>query len=617
MSQTPAPKPAQHAFSDTIPAAARKTYAEAMGHSQAGRLREALELYEDLLRRHPDFAQALHQRGAIAFSAGNRATGFADIERAHALCPDDPIMLADYASILWQQNRRDEAVAQAERCLELAPDYAPALNNLAVMYAFRREPAKAAPLYKRALEHAPNNPDTLNNYGAALEELRRHEAALETLYKALGFAPNYAPAHANVAKTLFSMERFDSALYHADKAIELHPRMRDAYDVKGQILMALGRRDDALALFRSMLSLFSDQGAILQRMANAKRYSADDPDAAFLEERASHLLGDTNAKTGTGVRFALGKLYDDLGRYDEAFEAYAKANDAVAEAHPYDEATDRRRHEGNYELYTEDFVAYMSENPPGYHTEGGVGPIFIVGMPRSGTTLTESMIASHSAVHPGGEMRLMPMLLSQNRFEEHEDGTLVDGVPRIDLTKFKKLGQDYWALAQKEAGRMAWVTDKMPANYMNVGLIFAMLPAAKVIHCRRHPLDTCLSNYMQSFGELQPFSAKLDWLARRYRLYTELMAFWETRFPGRVLTLNYEDTIADPKAQMERALAHIGLPWEDAVLEPHKLRRGVRTASVAQVREPIYDRSIGRWKHYRAHLGPLIEGLEALARTEE
>ncbi len=297
--------------------------------------------------------------------------------------------------------------------------------------------------------------------------------------------------------------------------------------------------------------------------------------------------------------FAAGKAYDDMGDYATAFDFFKKANDINKELHPFQKDSFLERNTRLREFSTPALIERCSG--------GGldaVAPIFICGMPRSGTTLTEQMLSRHPEVQAGGEMSAALVALQQNQRlgqalgDELEDDDVI-------ADDFKRLGEDYVSAVRAEGIRSTFFTDKMPANHRNIGLLALALPRAKFLIMRRHPLDCLLSNYFQHFGQNQPFSSDFENMAVFFAQYYKDVAKWTDAFPDQVREVYYEKVVDATEEEIRNILDFVGLEWNESVLDHEASSHRVNTASIAQVREPIYSRSVARWQKYEDHIGPL------------
>lgn len=412
--------------------------------------------------------------------------------------------------------------------------------------------------------------------------------------------PGMFAAWANLGAACLQLDDVESARKAFEKAHRLQPDSIDVLNNLATMHARAGNRDKAVATYRQVLELQPDNAETWLDLAQVKRFSTGDPDIdamAALEPR----LG-LESEQAMFLAFAMGKALEDAGEYGSAFTHYAAANRLKRAAVDFDIAAEaegftrlKSVFEGN--LFARNMMSGVRS----------ARPIFIVGMPRSGTTLVEQILASHEQVYGAGELTALRHVAVDGGFPESI----------VNLT-----GPDFEALANAYLGALPApataerVTDKMPANFQLVGMIQLMFPGAPIIHCRRSPLDTCLSCFALHFPQGQAFSYALDDLGRYYRLYDDLMAHWHAVLPGRILDVHYENVIDDPENQVRRVLEYCRLPWQDTCLDFHNTSRTVATASAAQVREPLYRRSLARWRHFEAELSPLRNALGGLADQE-
>ena len=389
-----------------------------------------------------------------------------------------------------------------------------------------------------------------------------------------------------------------SAAYERAAALP-GPAQQDAIANRGSLFMEFGRKDEALKATEEAAKAFPNAPGVLFNQTDLKRFKPGDPLIARMEALLAR-QGITLSDRAT-LHFGLGKAFLDIGDSVEAFRHYDEGNRLKRSTYAYDiEATER---------WMESLAEVFS--PALLEARDVVGarspaPVFVVGMPRSGTTLVEQILASHPRVHGAGELRRLQ--------------TLVDGIAdfpssvrSLTATQCKAVGEAYLDFIAPMAIGKQYVVDKMPSNFLFAGMIRLMLPGAHIIHCRRDPVDTCLSCYTKLFAGEQPFAYDQTELGRFYRAYERLMANWRTALPAaEFLEVDYEAVVADIETQARRMLDFLGLPWDAAVLRFHETERPIRTASVNQVREPIYRSSVGRWRQHAAQLQPLLKALGVL-----
>jgi hypothetical protein len=337
-----------------------------------------------------------------------------------------------------------------------------------------------------------------------------------------------------------------------------------------------------------------------------KTYAQDDPHLAMLEKQRP-MIDEHPIETQIRYWFALGKVYEDIGRYDESFFAYEQGNSLKHSVLAWDETEDDVMLDRMMSVFTKEFFAARPK--PTYASKA---PIFIVGMPRSGTTLLEQILSTHPGVFGAGELKDMNEVVigAMPGADYKQYPNVVDA---FSSDEFRRLGERYIEKVWRNAPEATRITDKMPSNFFYIGMIHLMLPEAKIIHAMRDPMDSCFSCYSRLFNkENVRFAYDLGTLGRYYARYIKLMRHWHEVLPaGTILDLRYEDMVADTEGQARRLLDYLGLPWDDACLEFHNNKRRVKTASLAQVRKPIYKTSVARWKYYEKHLGPLLDIVSA------
>ncbi len=433
----------------------------------------------------------------------------------------------------------------------------------------------------------------------------------EVLYrKILAEWPDHDPALARLGLIAYHHNHHQAALDLIGKAVTLNAAEPSYHANLGIVLETLGRLDAAHRQYRRAISLKPDFAAAHHNLAQIKTFTEGDADLLALRRAVAVGEGETPAP---GLNFALGKAEEDLGHYDQAFAAYQQANRSTRENVPYD----RRHEEAEFHALAEAFPPKILQRL----SAAGVAsrrPIFVLGMPRSGTTLVEQILASHSRVLGGGERRDLGRLAAELATPAANARGLAEAVARLSRDDCRRLGETYLAKLDHGSPDKHHTTDKMPLNFRLIGLIHLILPQAPIIHVSRDPRDTCFSCYARFFTEANAFSYDLQDLAHYYRHYSALMARWHRLLPsGRIYTISYEALIDDPDGEVRKLLDHCGLPWEDRCLEFHRTARAVKTASAGQVRKPLYRRSLGRWERFAPYLEPLVASLRELVPHNE
>ena len=444
---------------------------------------------------------------------------------------------------------------------------------------------------------------------AGFSEQGRLSEALNLCRRAVEKEPGNFPAQSNLGNVLARLGKTEEAAEAYGNALAMEPSSVSVLSNLALLKAETGDRDDALGLYRRILEIDPTDAEVFHDLSLLKTFASDDPDLAAMEKLRAELPTDTE-KT-MFLDFALAKVLDDLGRHDRAFERLASANRLKRASIDYDVARDEALADRIIGAFDKPFLD--AQGSPGHMDDK---PIFIIGMPRSGTTLVEQVLASHSQVVGAGELNhFRDVVMGFGAAGPGVKGPgasgqgFPEGVRDLDGGDFQKLGKAYAGLLDQEAPDARRVIDKMPRNFFFAGLIALTLPDARIIHCTRHPVATCFSCFQIYFPDGQEFAYDLGELGRYYRLYNRLMDHWRAVLPGRIFDLSYEDLVAEPEARMRALLEFAGLDWEDACLQFHNTGRQIRTASAQQVRQPLYRTAVERWKHYQKHLWPLIDAL--------
>lgn len=492
---------------------------------------------------------------------------------------------------LYRRNRYEEAAEHAHRAVELQPDHAIARTTLALiegpLYGYERTVERLDHL----LANEPNDEAALSVAIHALQMLERFPDALRLAERAAAVRPDGPSVLLALASCQWNVGRFEAAVATLDRAETLALDPADVLLLKSEYFIELGRSEEAGAAIDRVLAQHPDHAAAWYLYVALREVAFPDPILARLE----YLLESSPRLRESGdramIHFALGKAYERGGRIEEAFRNLAEGNRLKRATLRFDVAAGRA---WMRELAEEFSAASLAEL-----VDAGApstAPIFVVGFPRSGTSLIEQILASHPGVQGRGELPYLEQL---------------SGIPsRLTRERAHELGERYLSLAGEGTASSTRIVDKMPSNFAYLGLIRAILPRAKIIHCRRDPLDTCWSCYETPFAGRQSFAFDLAELGSYYSGYRELMEHWRQVLPeGTMLELDYEEVVRELAGSVRRLLAFCGLPWDDRCLRFYEQQRPVRTASTLQVRRPVYASSIGRAAPYRPYLGPLLAAL--------
>jgi tetratricopeptide (TPR) repeat protein len=565
----------------------------------------ALERYRAALALVPDFAEAHLNLGICLAEGGDPAAAAPHLERAAALQPNRPEAHDALGNALVEMDEPERAVASYRRALALDDKAAKTHFNLG--NAFRKQDRLEAALvsYHDALALDPGLASAALGIGGVARDLGRREEAEKYFRRALAIDPRSVLAEVGLSLTLRLERATAEALAAAERAVALDPGEAEAHTALGICLQDYGRFEEAEAAFRRALALKPDNATALYHLANLGQ--AELGDAELERMQAMLARPRLERETRVGLNFALGTAFDGRGDYDRAFAFFRAGNELRAAQHPFDLAVTERLIDDIIAMFDAAFFAQHE----GFGQESD-RPVFVLGMPRSGTTLVEQILASHPEVHGAGELNASSRVLD---LLHGHPGVAASGLPYprnlplLDRDSARRLGAFFLERLGKDAGDARRVTDKAPGNFVHIGLIAYLLPRTRIIHCMRDPIDTCLSCYFQNFLEPIPFAYGLDRLGGYYRLYERLMAHWRKLRPAALLDVQYEALVAEPEPWTRRILEFCDLPWNDASLRFFAAERAVQTASFWQVRQPIYQSSVARWRHYERHLGPLFQAL--------
>ncbi len=565
---------------------------------EQGKLEESLVCLQRAISLQPDYAEAHNNVGNTYKRLGLLTRAEDCYTRAVALLPNYAVAHSNLATLLNDLGRVEEAVVAAQHAIALNPHLADGYINMAAIETTRLNHAEALRWLESLARFAPNHGEGLSARAMALKHVDRLDDALETARQAVAAMPDNAEAHNAMGQILQASGQPEAALQAYERASQLPGGAAESALINRAVLfMEDGRKDEAKAAFERALAAFPRSATAWFNQADFKTFTADDPDIVRMQDLLNSGSVQSHADQ-ISLHFALGKAYLDAGLAAPAFEHLGHGNRLKRATFTYDANA------------TSAWMARIAETftPALMKRLGGGGvaspmPIFVVGMPRSGTTLIEQIIASHPAVSGAGELPYVQ--------------TLVNGLPGypqalsgLEKADMARLGQDYLDKIIRLADGKAHVIDKMPANFLYAGLITLMLPGAKIVHCRRDPVDTCLSCYTKMFSAEQLFAYDLQELGQFHRDYQHLMAHWRATLPAdRFIEVDYEAIVGDISGQAQRLIAFLGLPWDEACVRFHENRRIIKTASLNQVRQPLYGGSVGRWKPHAAHLMPLLDAL--------
>jgi predicted Zn-dependent protease len=605
-------------------------------HRRAGRTQTALEVLGPLAREQQRSAPA-HIELAIALGEAGRVTdSIAALRRALQLKPDaadawglladqldaigdadgadraraahikagtrDPRLLAAAAALV--ANDLPVAEARLRAHIQSHPTDVAALRMLAEVAGRLRRYADAVTLLERCLELSPSFDAARQNYAVALHRQGKAAAAVSQIERLLAKEPRN-PGYRNLhAAILANLGDFAESIEVYEAVLEEFPQQPKIWMSYGHSLKTAGRLSDAVTAYRRSIAMEPTLGEAYWSLANLKtfRFSTEDV-AAMRRALAQADLGDDDRLP---FEFSLGKALEDAGEYEESFGHYALGNAMRKKLHPYEAQDNTKFVRRSKAHFTADFFAARAGS--GAQARD---PIFIVGLPRAGSTLIEQILASHSQVEGTAELPDLPRIAMEiYRDNASDGGGFAPAVAQLSLDELRALGERYLSetRTQRKTDRPFFI-DKMPNNHLYVGLIQLLMPNAKIIDARRHPLGCCFSGFKQHFARGQNFCYSLEDIGGYYRDYVELMAHIDTVLPGRVHRVFYESMIDDTESEVRRLLDYCGLPFEEACLKFYENERAVRTASSEQVRQPIFRGGVDQWRHFEPWLKPLKQAL--------
>jgi tetratricopeptide (TPR) repeat protein len=559
----------------------------------------------------PAGAQALLDRALRAHREGKLAMADKLYRRLLDQRPGDFNALNLLGVIRAQQRRFPEAEALLVKAAAANPENPEARNNLGNVRLELGRAAEAADCFRRAIALRPAYAEAQYNLGNALCRLEMIDAATAAYRAALALRPDYRDALYNLADHLRRIQQPEPAIELLRRLLELHPRDAEAYGLLGTALRQLGRLDEAMAALDKALALNPRLAGIHYIRASTVPVAVTDPQLKVMETllRQPQGLSDLDRSL---LHVALGKAYENLGRYDEAFASLLAGKRLQRRLAPFDEAANAARFESTERVFTPALLAGLAGSGSASEL-----PVLVLGFPRSGTTLVEQILASHPKVHGAGELGFLDHVAANFRAAAVPGFGYPDYMARLTAAERRALGESYVGKLRGLAPAAARITDKLPENYLNIGLVHLTLPRARIIHVKRDPLDTCVSCFGINFsGELR-YTSDLGELGRVYRRYLDLMSHWRRLLPpGAMLEIRYEELVDDLEAQARRLIDYCGLAWDPRCIAFHETERSVRTASVIQVRQPLYRSSLQRWRRFEKYLGPLIEALGPEASAE-
>jgi tetratricopeptide (TPR) repeat protein len=583
---------------------------------------------------YPQFPRPYIVRGELRLIQGRADQAAKDFRQAMELGDQDPNTRVKLSRALAMQGDKDAASEAIRESLELDP----VRQQLADAFKLQNtgKEAEAERIYRAVLKEDPENVDALRLLATMATEKRHHRDAEILLKRAIELTPDFGRALADLVICLVEQDKVDEACEYGERLLTVGADNANSHLVAGNAYSAAGRYDEAIALYRNALQKAPDHlGAMAGlahnlktigqqdeaieiyrqclainpyfvdtywNLANLKTFRFTDDEIAEMEKLLEH--PEIPDESQVFLQNALGFAHEGRKDYDKAFHHFARGNAVKRRLEYYDSV--------NTEFLFDRIIEVFDAERLSRQVAGGdadATPIFIVGLPRSGSTLLEQILASHSQVDGTSELPDISMI-AQGLTQPRAGQSFPQCMPDLTESAVRELGERYLSQTRRHRGDAPFFTDKMPNNFAYVGFIKTILPNAKIIDARRHPMDSCFGCFKQHFAKGQTFTYDLFELGEFYLEYCELMDHWDKALPGAVLHVQYEEVVADLETQVRRILDYCGLPFEEACVNFHETERAVRTASSEQVRQPIYSGSVQTWTRYGGHLEPLKEVLE-------
>jgi len=556
---------------------------------------EAEAVYRGLLTVDPAHADAYHNLGLLILERGSAGLALPYLLYSLHLRPDRA-EAHNTAGNAWRRlGKRQEAEASYRSSTALNPKHALAWFNLANLLAENGREPEAEKAFRSAISAKPDFAEAYLNLGNILRNQNRHDEALASLQQLVKIVPKYDLAHNNLGNLYRDADRLEDAEASYRRATELNPGYALAWLNLGTVLNHLGRKADSVTALKRAIDAAPRYGEPYMQLASTMKVPLDAPVVESM--RFYFQEPSVSERDKMHLAFALGRVFDDNGQSEKAIRYFMEGNRLKRATLNFNIATEQATIERIRARFTKEFIA----NAPRSRVSDAT-PVFIVGMMRSGSTLMEQILSSHPDVAGADELQWMPEIAYG-----HTSPTglrFPDWVSTVTADELTSLGQNYIDRLRRRFGPgPRLITDKLPGNFLFLGLIHLILPNARIIHMVRDPYDTCFSIYTTLFANLHHYAYDLRELGQFYRLYADLMKHWDQVLPGKIYHQRYEELVGNPEASVRKVLDFCGLPFDQKCLEFYKTDRRVKTASSQQVREQLHSRSIGRWRSYEKHLG--------------
>ncbi len=600
-----------------------------------GNVLEAEHLFQTLQKIPSKDPTFINQLGVLAHMIGKSALGLDYLRKSVELQPAAPLY-NNLGLVLEQTGDLDGAQNSYEQAIKLDPHFAQAHYNFGNTLQKKSQFRDAVESYRQAIQLKQDYAQAYNNLGYVLQKIGLIYEAEISLRTCLKITPSSLGALINLTSVLYYLGNYHEAIILADQVLKIDPHNEEAYKylclsqnglgeaekaidlckkalahtenieifstILGTIYGSSGDKLKAAMSFRQALERSPDNGIIHFKLAQLHKYNKSDQHLAEMDSIYSRTSSSNNRPY---LCMALGKAYEDSDEYNRAFQFIDEGNRLLRSSYTYNSEEEASFFHKIRTIFQPEFFQRTEG-----HGHNNASPIFIVGMPRSGTTLVEQILASHPEVYGGGELTALDLIIRKTLLKENKL-LYPDDIQTLSLRNFKEMGQEYVNIINNISKDTQRITNKMPHNFLFVGLIHAILPEAIIIHCKRNPMDTCWSNYKNFFDPPHLYAQDLKELGEYYNFYRDLMQYWKDVLPGRMHEIEYEKLIEFQEEETRKLLHHCALSWDDSCLNYHQSERQVHTSSMSQVRQPIYKSSVHKWKCFEKELHPLFEIIHA------
>lgn len=545
-------------------------------------------------------AYAYHCIASAYQATNNLEEAERQFKNALSINPNDHVVLNNYAALLQKMAKTEQAIEAYRQSIASNNQYPISQYNLADLLLLLGETDEALELFTNAVSLKPDYIEALVGQGRCYHASNVHLYAIEVFKKAIDINPSFQNAYIHIAHTQISLAQFDDAIKSLNTAIELDPSNITAQCTLSEVYEKRGEYIKSEEIIRPLLSTHSDhKDVVIAYSSLCKKLDECDKAVELINQAAKNNLLPPLAKAS--LHFKAGKILDSMKKYDDAFGHFASAN--KEQSFNYDSNTSRRALENVTTLFSSDAIESLQKS-----SVDSKAPIFVVGMPRSGTTLVEQILASHPEVYGAGELPYMTTLSRRVAGDFFTGAESVHAFSNIEINYLNTLTSQYIQTTMEKVGNETFFTDKMPHNFQLIGIINILFPESRIINCTRNPIDNCLSINFSEFNSMHSYANDLANLAEYYTgYYQNLMTHWGVANRLPLYNIAYEDLVENQEAESRKLLEFCGLDWHDECLNFHKSNRDVATISYDQVRQPIYKRSVARWRNYEKHITPLIE----------